>query len=120
MIRIMSPRSPSLVAGQVPLMVSIAVEEGIVDENSTAKPVGAPSPSVPAAPTAKTKGKVKTGSKAEAEIWVIERRIETKGRRTPDKERIINRHVNHFRIRRQDFNRALSILIRVSDCLLWS
>jgi len=118
MPRIMAPHRAPPKASSEAIMKSIAVEKVIVDENRMAVPVRAPAPKSPAPPAAKTIAKVETNAKTEAEGGVVERRIISVQRRSPDVEWIISWDVNDLRIGRLDYNDLPPILILSLDCLL--
>lgn len=114
----MSPDCSSLAAGDKPVMISVVIEEVIVDEDGAAEPVGAPTPCIPASPSAKAKTDVETDTKAKAIGGVKKRRIKAVDRRPPHKEGIVNRHVNHIRLGRLDYYDVLSLIVLVFDSLL--
>src|SRR5262249_6599427 len=74
---------------------SIVMEEVVVDDDCTPKPVRAPAPTTPAVPATKTEHEVNGRHPAKSEYGIVERRVITPRRRSPDVRRVVHRHVDY-------------------------
>src|SRR5215472_8842150 len=96
------------------VMKSVTVEEGVVDEHAVAEPVRAPPPTgttpAPATPAAEPEPDVNSRPESKAERGIVQRRVITPGRRSPNVLRVICRHVNDLRVRRLNHDCRLSAL----------
>src|SRR6266404_2010154 len=101
------------------------IEEEAIHEESAAEPSAAPAPpEAPSGPSNAPSGEepAEENSMAEPEsepdAWVQQRRVVTPNRRSPNVRGIINRDVDHLRIRRLYDDRALPVLRLGGHCLL--
>jgi len=118
MNRVVNPHGSFSIAASPILVISVVVEEVIVNEKRTAVPVWAPSPRSPSSPVGKTEADVETGSESEAKRRVIKRWIISVSRGSPNINRIIDGNVNHFRVGRLDDDDPLPPLLLGDDFLL--
>ena len=101
----------------------VPMNEGIVDNDTVVNPNGMPSPSGPTTPSAAQEGDdgnagtEKQGRRARRKI---PNGIGIVDRRSPDPNRVLDRHVQHFRVRGNDFDHGLGALGRCDHLLLWS
>jgi hypothetical protein len=102
----MSPCASSTQAAAARRVQIIAVKEAVIDHDVAAAPTGLPSPAAPTAAEIKSR----VDARAESEVHAFtERRIKSTGiriieRRTPNRHRIVVRHVHHLRIAGFDLN----------------
>jgi hypothetical protein len=96
---------PSFTVGAaIPVAVKpMAVEEAVVDEYCAAEPVRAPAPTAPEA-------KINAGPPAKSIHRIVQRRVRTPHRRTPDVRGVIGRDVNYLGVGRLNEDSRLAPL----------
>jgi hypothetical protein len=118
MFRIVGPdgSSPGIVFST--LVESVMMEEVIINDNPLVVPPRTPSPKSPAVPVRKAEAEVITYAESKAIRGVIEWRIQSVDRRSPDIIRIIGRNINYIRLSRLNHNDLDPVLFLSCDSLL--
>src|SRR5437773_12090241 len=98
------------------------MNEGVVDNNIVINPDRVPAPSSPAIPAAAQKGDNRN-ARTEEENGSMRRKIPTRigvvNGRTPDPNRIVDRHVQHFRVGGNNLYDGRAALGSCDHLLFW-
>ena len=124
--RIVLPYGVPVHIGDVAGIEVVLMNKCVVDDDGTAAPAGMPAPPAPSMPTAaKEQPHINADTEAEphsAEDDAARRpepaRIGIPERRSPDPRRIVDRNIEHRRVRRLDLNHRLAIVRCVYHVLL--